>query len=179
MKVNKRSEKHWTSPLTGAVVTIVTLHQVRLINEFKLGVNVMSRQQARGLTAGIGPAPKTLFSSPKLIHKIIDLGYVKELDQSSLCTSFVGTLQYLVSVENRAGNMILWLYSGEQQLSVFLLWSSFWSSRLRSSLRGRSTLWLWTTGASALWCLNASQDSVLSYRPGNLFPGSSTSHKIS
>ncbi|TTB27303.1 Inhibitor of nuclear factor kappa-B kinase subunit beta [Bagarius yarrelli] len=31
----------------------------------------------------------------QLIHKIIDLGYAKELDQSSLCTSFVGTLQYL------------------------------------------------------------------------------------
>lgn len=32
----------------------------------------------------------------QLIHKIIDLGYAKELDQGSLCTSFVGTLQYLV-----------------------------------------------------------------------------------
>uniref|UniRef100_G3NU66 Inhibitor of nuclear factor kappa-B kinase subunit alpha n=1 Tax=Gasterosteus aculeatus aculeatus TaxID=481459 RepID=G3NU66_GASAC len=31
----------------------------------------------------------------KLIHKIIDLGYAKDLDQGSLCTSFVGTLQYL------------------------------------------------------------------------------------
>lgn len=31
----------------------------------------------------------------KFIHKIIDLGYAKELDQGSLCTSFVGTLQYL------------------------------------------------------------------------------------
>ncbi|KAM9744251.1 inhibitor of nuclear factor kappa-B kinase subunit beta [Menidia menidia] len=31
----------------------------------------------------------------RLIHKIIDLGYAKELDQTSLCTSFVGTLQYL------------------------------------------------------------------------------------
>ncbi|TNN66821.1 Inhibitor of nuclear factor kappa-B kinase subunit beta [Liparis tanakae] len=31
----------------------------------------------------------------RLIHKIIDLGYAKELDQSSVCTSFVGTLQYL------------------------------------------------------------------------------------
>ncbi|XP_014016952.1 inhibitor of nuclear factor kappa-B kinase subunit beta [Oncorhynchus nerka] len=31
----------------------------------------------------------------RLIHKIIDLGYAKELDQNSLCTSFVGTLQYL------------------------------------------------------------------------------------
>ncbi|XP_064421554.1 inhibitor of nuclear factor kappa-B kinase subunit beta [Latimeria chalumnae] len=31
----------------------------------------------------------------RLIYKIIDLGYAKELDQGSLCTSFVGTLQYL------------------------------------------------------------------------------------
>ncbi|CAG6017366.1 inhibitor of nuclear factor kappa-B kinase subunit alpha-like isoform 2-T2 [Menidia menidia] len=31
----------------------------------------------------------------KLIHKIIDLGYAKDLDQGSLCTSFAGTLQYL------------------------------------------------------------------------------------
>ncbi|XP_034413896.1 inhibitor of nuclear factor kappa-B kinase subunit alpha-like [Cyclopterus lumpus] len=31
----------------------------------------------------------------KLVHKVIDLGYAKDLDQGSLCTSFVGTLQYL------------------------------------------------------------------------------------
>uniref|UniRef100_A0AAQ5YY97 Inhibitor of nuclear factor kappa-B kinase subunit alpha n=1 Tax=Amphiprion ocellaris TaxID=80972 RepID=A0AAQ5YY97_AMPOC len=31
----------------------------------------------------------------KLAHKIIDLGYAKDLEQGSLCTSFVGTLQYL------------------------------------------------------------------------------------
>lgn len=31
----------------------------------------------------------------RLIHKIIDLGYAKELDHTSLCVSFVGTLQYL------------------------------------------------------------------------------------
>ncbi|XP_031417353.1 inhibitor of nuclear factor kappa-B kinase subunit alpha-like isoform X2 [Clupea harengus] len=31
----------------------------------------------------------------RLVHKIIDLGYAKDLDQGSLCTSFVGTLQYL------------------------------------------------------------------------------------
>jgi serine/threonine protein kinase len=29
------------------------------------------------------------------VYKLIDLGYAKELDQSSICTSFVGTLQYL------------------------------------------------------------------------------------
>lgn len=34
----------------------------------------------------------------QLVHKIIDLGYAKDLDQGSLCTSFVGTLQYLVRV---------------------------------------------------------------------------------
>lgn len=31
----------------------------------------------------------------KVNYKLIDLGYAKELDQGSLCTSFVGTLQYL------------------------------------------------------------------------------------
>uniref|UniRef100_A0A8D0Y2A3 Component of inhibitor of nuclear factor kappa B kinase complex n=1 Tax=Sus scrofa TaxID=9823 RepID=A0A8D0Y2A3_PIG len=31
----------------------------------------------------------------KILHKIIDLGYAKDVDQGSLCTSFVGTLQYL------------------------------------------------------------------------------------
>ncbi|XP_075233020.1 inhibitor of nuclear factor kappa B kinase subunit beta isoform X2 [Lycorma delicatula] len=30
-----------------------------------------------------------------VIYKLIDLGYAKELDQSSICNSFVGTLQYL------------------------------------------------------------------------------------
>lgn len=30
-----------------------------------------------------------------ILYKLIDLGYAKELDQSSLCSSFVGTLQYL------------------------------------------------------------------------------------
>ncbi|XP_060588083.1 inhibitor of nuclear factor kappa-B kinase subunit alpha-like [Ruditapes philippinarum] len=31
----------------------------------------------------------------RVVYKIIDLGYAKELDQGSVCTSFVGTLQYL------------------------------------------------------------------------------------
>lgn len=44
------------------------------------------------------PHPTPLFFF-QLIHKIIDLGYAKELDQGSLCTSFVGTLQYLVRNE--------------------------------------------------------------------------------
>ncbi|XP_070544860.1 inhibitor of nuclear factor kappa-B kinase subunit alpha-like [Ptychodera flava] len=31
----------------------------------------------------------------RTLYKVIDLGYAKELDEGSLCTSFVGTLQYL------------------------------------------------------------------------------------
>ncbi|XP_078319526.1 inhibitor of nuclear factor kappa-B kinase subunit alpha-like [Crassostrea virginica] len=31
----------------------------------------------------------------QILYKVIDLGYAKELDQSSVCTSFVGTMQYL------------------------------------------------------------------------------------
>ena len=31
----------------------------------------------------------------QIVYKLIDLGYAKELDHSSVCTSFVGTLQYL------------------------------------------------------------------------------------
>ncbi|VDI31817.1 inhibitor of nuclear factor kappa-B kinase subunit alpha [Mytilus galloprovincialis] len=34
-------------------------------------------------------------SEDRIIYKLIDLGYAKELDQGSVCTSFVGTLQYL------------------------------------------------------------------------------------
>jgi serine/threonine protein kinase len=33
----------------------------------------------------------------KIMHKIIDLGYAKDVDQGSLCTPFVGTLQDLES----------------------------------------------------------------------------------
>lgn len=45
----------------------------------------------------------------QLVHKLIDLGYAKDLDQGSLCTSFVGTIQYLVSVGslNCAANCLL------------------------------------------------------------------------
>ena len=31
------------------------------------------------------------------VYKLIDLGYAKDLEQGSVCTSFVGTMQYLVS----------------------------------------------------------------------------------
>ncbi|XP_036382603.1 inhibitor of nuclear factor kappa-B kinase subunit beta [Megalops cyprinoides] len=54
------------------------LHQKRIIHRDLKPENIVLQQGEK-----------------RLIHKIIDLGYAKELDQSSLCTSFVGTLQYL------------------------------------------------------------------------------------
>ncbi|XP_044293262.1 inhibitor of nuclear factor kappa-B kinase subunit beta isoform X1 [Varanus komodoensis] len=53
------------------------LHENRIIHRDLKPENIVLQQEER------------------LIHKIIDLGYAKELDQGSLCTSFVGTLQYL------------------------------------------------------------------------------------
>jgi len=34
----------------------------------------------------------------QILYKLIDLGYAKDLTNDSICTSFVGTLQYLVSL---------------------------------------------------------------------------------
>ena len=34
-------------------------------------------------------------SNNQVRYKLIDLGYAKELEYTSVCTSFVGTLQYL------------------------------------------------------------------------------------
>lgn len=50
-----------------------------------------------GLTVHFQETVWHVLSLSQLVHKIIDLGYAKDLDQGSLCTSFVGTLQYLVS----------------------------------------------------------------------------------
>lgn len=47
----------------------------------------------------------------QLVHKIIDLGYAKDLDQGSLCTSFVGTLQYLVSAKANSEYFKLYVIS--------------------------------------------------------------------
>lgn len=70
----------------GAILTLLSdissalryLHENRIIHRDLKPENIVL-QQGEG----------------RLIHKIIDLGYAKELDQGSLCTSFVGTLQYL------------------------------------------------------------------------------------
>lgn len=57
---------------------LMYLHQKRIIHRDLKPENIVLQQGEK-----------------RLIHKIIDLGYVKELDTSSLCISFVGTLQYL------------------------------------------------------------------------------------
>ncbi|XP_062399432.1 inhibitor of nuclear factor kappa-B kinase subunit beta [Sardina pilchardus] len=57
---------------------LMYLHKMRIIHRDLKPENIVLQQGEK-----------------RLIHKIIDLGYAKELDQSSLCTSFVGTLQYL------------------------------------------------------------------------------------
>lgn len=70
----------------GAILTLLTdissalryLHENRIIHRDLKPENIVLQQ-----------------GESRLIHKIIDLGYAKELDQGSLCTSFVGTLQYL------------------------------------------------------------------------------------
>lgn len=70
----------------GAILTLLSdiasalryLHENRIIHRDLKPENIVLQQ-----------------GEQRLIHKIIDLGYAKELDQSSLCTSFVGTLQYL------------------------------------------------------------------------------------
>ncbi|CAO2611639.1 Inhibitor of nuclear factor kappa-B kinase subunit beta [Lemmus lemmus] len=71
----------------GAILTLLSdiasalryLHENRIIHRDLKPENIVLQQ-----------------GEQRLIHKIIDLGYAKELDQGSLCTSFVGTLQYLV-----------------------------------------------------------------------------------
>nr|XP_031547421.1 inhibitor of nuclear factor kappa-B kinase subunit beta isoform X1 [Vicugna pacos]XP_031547422.1 inhibitor of nuclear factor kappa-B kinase subunit beta isoform X1 [Vicugna pacos] len=70
----------------GAILTLLSdiasalryLHENRIIHRDLKPENIVLQQ-----------------GEQRLIHKIIDLGYAKELDQGSLCTSFVGTLQYL------------------------------------------------------------------------------------
>ncbi len=55
------------------------LHSLRIIHRDLKPENVVLQPQSDG----------------QILYKLIDLGYAKELDQSSLCSSFVGTLQYL------------------------------------------------------------------------------------
>ena len=72
---------------------------------------------------------------PQLVHKIIDLGYAKDLDQGSLCTSFVGTLQYLVSI---LANMASSMPSEPSKPMVAILWHSVWPLNCHQALK-------WTT----------------------------------
>ncbi|KAL0878692.1 hypothetical protein ABMA27_003747 [Loxostege sticticalis] len=44
---------------------------------------------------GAGNIDSALQGKKKVVYKLIDLGYAKEIDSNSVCASFVGTLQYL------------------------------------------------------------------------------------
>lgn len=105
----------------------------------------------------------------QLVHKIIDLGYAKDLDQGSLCTSFVGTLQYLVSRNAiccaNAVVVVVVVVVGCVSVHLFL------SDRHRNCLRTSHTPLLWTTGALAQWCSNAVVVSAHSYTTSNLCSG--------
>ncbi|RWS23501.1 IKKbeta-like protein, partial [Leptotrombidium deliense] len=58
---------------------VLYLHSHRIIHRDLKPENIIIKPQSNG----------------DLVYKLIDLGYCKQLDQSSLCNSFVGTLQYL------------------------------------------------------------------------------------
>lgn len=106
----------------------------------------------------------------QLVHKIIDLGYAKDLDQGSLCTSFVGTLQYLVSILSLLQALLdsCWLNVATLSLSVSHDWLKpdlligtciSFPPRPLNYLRISLTLSQWITGVLAQWYLNAAVDS--------------------
>lgn len=47
-----------------------------------------------------------LFNAPQIIYKLTDFGYAKQYTHSSMCTSFVGTMQYVAPeiLQNRSYN---------------------------------------------------------------------------
>ena len=48
----------------------------------------------------------TLFNALQIVYKLTDFGYAKQYTQSSMCTSFVGTMQYVAPeiLQNRHYN---------------------------------------------------------------------------
>jgi serine/threonine protein kinase len=76
----------------------------------------------------------------QIVYKLIDLGYAKELDQSSICTSFVGTLQYLAPELFMSKTYVILSHPAEKQRMFVVT-----SSRLLLLLLGIITQW--TIGA--------------------------------
>lgn len=76
----------------------------------------------------------------QIVYKLIDLGYAKELDQSSICTSFVGTLQYLAPELFMSKTYVTLCYLRKKELMYLVT-----SCRLLLLLSGIITQW--TIGA--------------------------------
>ncbi|RWS16722.1 brefeldin A-inhibited guanine nucleotide-exchange protein 3-like protein [Dinothrombium tinctorium] len=72
-------EKAVRSILSQIASAVLYLHSNRIIHRDLKPENIVIQIKSNG----------------DLVYKLIDLGYCKQLDQSSLCNSFVGTLQYL------------------------------------------------------------------------------------
>ena len=51
----------------------------------------------------ISISPYVSFSLSQVIYKLTDFGYAKQYDNSSVCTSLVGTVQYVVSTGEGEG----------------------------------------------------------------------------
>ncbi|XP_064458455.1 inhibitor of nuclear factor kappa-B kinase subunit alpha-like [Ornithodoros turicata] len=71
-------EKEVCRVLKDVTSAIAYLHKHRIIHRDLKPENIVLQDQAG-----------------EVVYKLIDLGYAKELDQNSICSSFVGTLQYL------------------------------------------------------------------------------------
>lgn len=105
-----------------------------------------------------------------MIHKIIDLGYAKELDQSSLCTSFVGTLQYLVSDENTntSGHtfcMIFPPYSVTVELVFPFPFSIFQAPELIERQKYTVTVDYWSFGTLVFECITGFRPFLPTWQP--------------
>lgn len=98
----------------------------------------------------------------KLVHKIIDLGYAKELDQSSLCTSFVGTLQYLVST--RADVWPLTLFS-QVFFQCFLSLCLFKAPELLEQQKYTGAVDYWSFGTLVFECITGFRPFLPTWQP--------------
>ena len=57
-------------------------------------------------------------------YKLIDLGYAKELEYTSVCTSFVGTLQYLAPELFLSKKWASYVLQSNYLVSLFLNYNS-------------------------------------------------------
>ena len=75
---------------------VAYLHTLRIIHrDLKPENIVLQNNDGQASIDYLNISILTLNILLQIHYKLIDLGYAKELEQGSVCTSFVGTLQYL------------------------------------------------------------------------------------